>query len=38
MTLTSDRDMQVAGAVTRSLVAHYETPPLQEERQIARIE
>lgn len=33
----SGADMLLAGAVARSLVGHYATAPLQEERQISRV-
>lgn len=33
----SGADMLLAGAVTRSLVGHYATAPLQEERQISAV-
>lgn len=33
----SGADMLLAGAVTRSLVGHYATAPLQEERQISTV-
>ncbi|HVH13242.1 MAG TPA: hypothetical protein VM759_09330 [Longimicrobium sp.] len=38
LAVESGRDMLVSGALARSLVAHYETPPIQEERQISRVQ
>jgi len=38
LVVESGRDMLVPGALSRSLVAYYDTPPRQEERQISRIQ
>jgi|GEM_PF-2238531 len=37
LSVESGRDMLVPDALTRSLVAHYPTAPLQEERQISSV-
>lgn len=37
LSVESGRDMLLPDALTRSLVAHYPTAPLQEERQISNV-